>query len=120
MVVFHAAMCYMACAPEWWYVVDSAQPLFSATAFVCWTDIFIMPVMFFVSGYFGLMSFAEHGCQKFWKGKLRHIVLPWLCGAMAIAPFIAYLMLATRNAPIGFWEFSTTLFWGPYYPQAHY
>lgn len=33
MVVFHAAMCYMAYAPEWWYVVDKAQPLFSATSY---------------------------------------------------------------------------------------
>ncbi|MBQ2760452.1 MAG: acyltransferase family protein [Mailhella sp.] len=120
MVVFHAAMCYMAYAPEWWYVVDKAQPLFSATAFVCWTDIFIMPVMFFLSGYFGLMSFSKHGCRNFWKGKLRHIVAPWLFGSIAIAPFIAYLMLATRNAPTSFWEFYTTLFWGPYYQQAHY
>ena len=120
MVVFHAAMCYMAYAPEWWYVVDKSQPLFSATAFVCWTDIFIMPVMFFLSGYFGLMSFSKHGCRAFWKGKLHHIVAPWLFGSIVIAPFIAYLMLATRNSPISFWEFYTTLFWGPYYQQAHY
>jgi len=120
MVVFHAAMCYMAYAPEWWYVVDKSQPLFSATAFVCWTDIFIMPVMFFVSGYFGLMSFAKHGCRNFWKSKLRRIVLPWLFGAMVIAPFIAYIMLASRQSPIGFREFYTALFWGPYYQQAHY
>jgi len=120
MVIFHAAMCYMAYAPEWWYVADSARPLFSATAFVCWTDIFIMPVMFFISGYFGLMSFSKHGYRNFWKGKLRHIVAPWLFGAMVIAPFIAYLMLATRKSPTSFLEFYTTLFWGPYYQQAHY
>lgn len=29
-------------------------------------------------------------------------------------------MLASRNAPTSFWEFYTTLFWGPYYQQAHY
>ena len=120
MVVFHAAMCYMAYAPEWWYVVDKSQPLFTATAVVCWTDIFIMPVMFFVSGYFGLMSFSKHGCRNFWKSKLRRIVLPWLFGAMVIAPFIAYIMLASRQSPIGVREFYTSLFWGPYYQQAHY
>lgn len=120
MVAFHAAMCYMAYAPEWWYVVDASQPLFSATAFVCWTDIFIMPVMFFVSGYFGLMSLAKHGTGEFWQRKLYYIVAPWIFGAMVIAPFIAYLMLASRNSPTSFREFYTSLFWGPYYQQAHY
>lgn len=120
MVVFHASMCYMAYAPEWWYVVDKSRPLFSATVFVCWTDIFIMPVMFFVSGYFGLMSLSKHGTIEFWKRKLSHIVAPWIFGAMIIAPFITYLMLASRQSPVGFWEFYTSLFWGPYYQQAHY
>ena len=36
MVVFYAAMCYMTYAPEWWYVVDTAEPSILATAFVCW------------------------------------------------------------------------------------
>jgi len=66
------------------------------------------------------MSFSKHGCRNFWKGKVRRIVLPWLFGAMAIAPFIAYIMLASRQSPIGFREFYTALFWGPYYQQAHY
>ena len=59
MTVFHAAMCYMAYAPEWWYVVDAANPSFFLTGFVCFTDIFIMPVMFYVSGYFGGASLAK-------------------------------------------------------------
>ena len=76
MLVFHAAMCYMSFAPEWWYVVDATNPQFSATVFVCWADIFIMPVMFFVSGYFGLMSLSKHGVKKFWRGKFVRIILP--------------------------------------------
>lgn len=43
MVIFHGAMCYMAYAREWWYVVDKSQPVFSATLFICWVDVFIMP-----------------------------------------------------------------------------
>lgn len=120
MVIFHAAMCYMAYAPEWWYVVDNSQPLFPATVFICWVDIFIMPVMFFISGYFGIMSLSKKGTASFWKSKLTRIVLPWIFGAMMIAPFIAYIMLASRNSDTGFLEFYTTLFWGPYYQQAHY
>ncbi|MBR3747758.1 MAG: acyltransferase family protein, partial [Selenomonadaceae bacterium] len=120
MVVFHAAMCYMAFAPEWWYVVDAADPQLSATIFVCWADIFIMPAMFFVSGYFGLMSLSKHGVKKFWRGKFVRIILPWLVGAIFVAPLVTYIILASRHAPITFWKFYTELFWGVFYQQAQY
>ena len=120
MVVFHGAMCYMAYAPEWWYVVDKSQPVFSATLFICWVDIFIMPVMFFVSGYFGIMSLSRHNGKNFWQGKLRRIILPWLFGSAFIAPLIAYITLASRQSPMGFGEFYQNLFWGPFYQQANF
>lgn len=59
-VVFHGAMSYMAYAPEWWYVLDDERSL-AATVFVVWADVFIMPVMFFISGYFGAASLAGTG-----------------------------------------------------------
>ena len=120
MVVFHAAMCYMAYAPEWWYVVDKAEQSFLATAFVCWADVFIMPVMFFVSGYFGLNSLNRYDCGRFWRGKFRRIICPWLFGAIFIAPWVTYIILASRGSAMGFWEFYTTLFWGIMYQQAQY
>ena len=120
MVVFHAAMCYMAYAPEWWYVVDKAEPVFSATAFVCWADIFIMPIMFFISGYFGIISIAKYDAGRFWRGKLKRIVFPWVFGAIFIAPLVTYIILASRQSPMRFWEFYTTLFWGVLYQQAQY
>lgn len=120
MVVFHAAMCYMAYAPEWWYVVDKGEPVFSATAFVCWADIFIMPIMFFISGYFGMRSMAKYEAGRFWQGKFKRIILPWVFGSMVIAPLVTYIILASRQSPMGFWEFYTTLFWGVMYEQAQY
>ena len=95
MVVFHAAMSYMAYAPEWWYVLDGDSSLVG-TVFVLWADIFIMPVMFFVAGYFALPSLARHGRIGFWRKKGVHIILPWLVGALVCAPYIAYLTIASR------------------------
>ena len=120
MVVFHAAMCYMAYAPDWWYVVDTSQPVFSATVFICWADIFIMPVMFFASGYFGLMSLSRYPLGRFWGKKGVRIIFPWIVGSMLIAPPVTYIILASRHSPMGFYEFYTTLFWGPLYEQAQY
>ena len=120
MTVFHAAMCYMAYAPDWWYVVDKSQPVFSGTVFILWVDIFIMPVMFFISGYFGLMSLSKHGAGTFWRKKFSRIAVPWIFGAMVFAPLVTYIILASRHAPTDFWTFYTTLFWGPLYEQAQY
>ena len=120
MVVFHAALCYMAYAPQWWYVVDQAEPVFSATLFVCWCDVFIMPVMFFISGYFGWRSFSRRKAQAFWHGKVSRILLPWIVGSMCIAPFVTYIILGSRGVPMGFLDFYQNLFWGVLYEQAQY
>jgi fucose 4-O-acetylase-like acetyltransferase len=79
-----------------------------------------MPVMFFVSGYFGIMSLSRHGGQKFWQGKFRRIILPWLFGSAFIAPLIAYITLAMRlshDIRLLFWAYpltwtiSAAIFW---------
>lgn len=119
MVVFHAAMSYMAYAPEWWYVVDGSQTL-AGTIFVLWADVFIMPIMFFAAGYVTPPSLGRRGSRSFWRQKGLRIVLPWAFGSLFLAPYIAYLTLASRHSPMGFGEFYTTLFWGVFYQQAHY
>uniref|UniRef100_UPI00265D2CB3 acyltransferase family protein n=1 Tax=uncultured Megasphaera sp. TaxID=165188 RepID=UPI00265D2CB3 len=116
-VVFHGAMSYMAYAPEWWYVLDDERSL-AATVFVVWADVFIMPVMFFISGYFGAASLA--GTGSFWKSKWKRVGLPWLFGSVFIAPYIAYLYMLSRAVPMTFYQFYVEWFWGVFYQQAQY
>lgn len=118
-VVFHAALAYMIYAPEWWYVLDTERVL-SADFLVIWADVFIMPIMFFVSGYFGIMSLSKRSMGAFWHGKWKRIILPWLIGAIFLAPQTAYVMIQSRNVPMSFWDFYQNLFWGPYYQQSQY
>lgn len=115
MIVFHLAMCYMAYAPEWWYVVDQKHSDLFFTLFIMWADIFIMPIMFFVAGYFGIMSLKKHGGNKWWKGRLKRITLPWIVGAALFAAPTSYLTLYSRNVPMDFMTFCNTLFF--YDPQ---
>lgn len=68
MVIFHAAMSYMEYAPEWWYVLNG-EKTWTATVFVVWADVFIMPTMFFISGYFGIASLSKKRAFFFWKHK---------------------------------------------------
>lgn len=116
-VVFHGAMSYMAYAPEWWYVLDDERSL-AATVFVVWADVFIMPVMFFISGYFGAAFLA--GTGSFWKSKWKRVGLPWLFGSVCIAPYIAYLYMLSRSVPMTFYQFYMEWFWGVFYQQAQY
>lgn len=118
-IVFHAAMAYMVYVPEWWYVIDEGRVL-SADIFVIWADVFIMPIMIFLSGYFGLKSMSKDGALLFFKKKCWRIGVPWILGAMLVAPWIAYLMIASRNLPLSFNDFYWQYFWGAAYQHAHY
>lgn len=122
MIVFHVALCYMAYAPEWWYTVDKAEPQFSFTLFVMWADIFIMPIMFFVSGYFGLMSLAKQTAKKFWQSKLVRIIVPWVAGVILFAPPVTFIMFASRGVPMDYMnDYFFKLFWfGPCFSHVQY
>ena len=52
-IVFHIALGYMAPPLAWWYVVDS-QTSAAFIPFIVTVDVFIMPVMFWIAGYFTL------------------------------------------------------------------
>lgn len=119
MLVFHTAMSYMEFAPSWWYV-DNPDHSIGFTVFVLWADVFIMPIMFFISGYFGIKSLSRHSGKDFWNSKLIRIIIPWVFGTIIIAPLIAYMMFASRDVALPFVQYYTTLFWGEAYQQAHY
>jgi hypothetical protein len=118
-VVFHAALAYMIYAPDWWYVLDDKRVL-SADLFVIWADIFIMPVLFFISGYFGIKSFSKKSASAFWQSKFCRIALPWILGSMIAAPQLTYITFQSRSFEITFWQFYTEWFWGPAYQQGQY
>lgn len=121
MIVFHAAMCYMAYAPQWWYTVDTADVKFAFTLFVMWADIFIMPVMFFIAGYFGISSLAKYSAGKFWRSKWLRVGLPWIAGVVLFAPPVTYLMFATRDIPLSYHDYLLPLFvFGPCFSHVQY
>ncbi len=118
-VVLHGSMTYMAYAPAWWYVVDpNNSEVF--TQLVLLIDVPIMPILFFLAGYFALPSLQKHGTRSFLKDKFIHIGLPWIFGALFLAPLITYMIDFSRGVPISFLDFWRTDFWGPMYQQSVY
>ncbi|NDV27543.1 acyltransferase family protein [Desulfovibrio sp. JC010] len=118
-VMFHAALCYMAYAPNWWYVLDP-QRSFVFTVMVLLTDVFIMPVMFFCAGYFAYTSLRSKGAAHFWKDKQIRITVPWVAGVLLLGPPIAYMTYFTRNVPVSLGQFWMNDFWGKMYQQVQY
>lgn len=119
-IIFHAALAYMNYVPKWWYVIDSQKTL-AADIFVIWADVFIMPLMFFISGYFAIRSYKKNSHHQFWSSKIKRIALPWIFGVVIIAPVIAYMFIISRHLSLSFSKFYLQIFWSNAgYQQAHY
>jgi len=71
-------------------------------------DIFIMPTMFFISGYLTPISLERKGAVGFVKGKLKRIMLPWLLAVLTLIPLYKVVFLYSRGLPQEHW---TTYFY---------
>lgn len=119
-VVFHVAMSYMLFAPSWWYVVDTHQSL-GFFIFVMVSDVFIMPVMFLVAGYFAMPSLLRKGQEAFSHDKMKRIGIPWVVGTLFLAPVTTYFIWLSRmKSPPPYLHFWTKMFFRDYYEQAQF
>jgi glucans biosynthesis protein C len=120
LVVFHVAMGYTTWDLNWWYVNDiQKSKIFDF--FILGIDVYVMPIMFLIAGYFASPVLLHKGTTRFWGDKLRRIVVPWVAGVLFIAPAIAYSAIFSRtDTPPNYFSFWANDFWGNYYQQAHY
>ncbi len=118
-ILLHTSLCYMAYAPEWWYVLDPDRSLLF-TCIVLLLDVFIMPAMFFISGYFTFSSLRRKGTSLFIRDKVWRIALPWVMGVFLMVPPLAYMIYFSRSIPLPYLDFLTGDFLGKAYQQAHY
>jgi len=94
-VVLHSAMSYSNFAP-WWCVKDSSSVFFDIV--LLGLDSFLMPVLYFIAGYFTLLSFQKKNIRLFLKGKARRLGLPVVIGIPLISPCFSYLYHYTRKS----------------------
>jgi glucan biosynthesis protein C len=119
-VVFHVAMGYTTWNLDWWPVNDILKNSFF-DLFILATDVFIMPIMFLIAGYFAPPVLLKKGPHAFWRDKLRRIVLPWAFGVLLIASAISYVTISRHaGTPPDYFSFLANGFFGPYYQQAHF
>ncbi|MBW2657841.1 MAG: acyltransferase family protein, partial [Deltaproteobacteria bacterium] len=95
-VLQHASMAYI--YSSWWPVAD--EPSIFVGVFAGFFDCFLMPSLFFISGYFAIPSIGKKTISQFIKGKLRRLGIPWLVCTLFIGPILPLVYHYTRNGLI--------------------
>jgi len=101
-VVLHAAASY-SFYTTWWTVNDENSIFFD---YIFRTlGVFLMPVLFFIAGYFVLPSLHKKGTWHFIKSKFKRLGIPWLIGVMLLGPVEVYIYNYSRRADVlDFWN----------------
>lgn len=120
MVIFHVSLGYTTWNLPWWTVNDIYKhPFFDLFGFQ--VDVYIMPIMFMVAGYFAAPALFHKNITSFWQSKLRRVVIPWILGVLFIAPFIAYSTPFSRmDQPPSYFSYIIHDFFGPDFQQANF
>ena len=114
-VALHAAGCYES-SGGWalFWLVDDPATSRLADWLISIVDIFVMPTMFFVSGYVTPRSLATRGTVGFVLAKVRRLMVPWLIAVLTLVPLYKVIFLASRNIPQEYWTtyFHWNALWG--------
>jgi len=81
-VLYHSVTAYSNVTPQFFFH-DTSPSLFAD--YVRWLgDVFMMPVFFFVAGYFSVSSLRTKSTWHFIKNKLKRLGIPWLLVMISI------------------------------------
>lgn len=118
-LVYHAALAYMVRGPQWYYVIDT-QTNFFFNVVVIASDVFVMPVMFFIAGFFGIRSLARKGHIVFLREKIVRIVIPYFAGILFLAPAVNYIYFLSRfDTSPAYLDYWMNIFFGLARQHAH-
>ena len=87
---------------SFWIVDDPATNNLSGLLFII-LDIFMMPTIFFVSGFFALLSLKNKSGWEFFKSKFKRLMIPWFIAVMTLIPLYKVIFLYSRNLPQEHW-----------------
>ena len=89
-VLTHAAASYGTFG-RYWAVGDSDRLIVCFDITMVIIDVFSMPVLFFLAGYFALPNIQKKGFGIFLKDKFMRLGIPLLIGVIFIVPIITYI-----------------------------
>ena len=103
-VFYHAGIVYESSGvgASFWIVDDPSTNDFSGLLNLV-LDIFIMPTMFFVSGFLTPLSVERKGTLGFLRSKFMRLIVPWLLAVFTMIPLYKVLFLHSRGLPQESW-----------------
>ncbi len=87
---------------SFWIVDDPATNNLAGLLFLI-LDIFMMPTIFFISGFCTPMSLEKKTRWTFLKLKLKRLIVPWAIAVMTLIPLYKIIFLYSRNLPQDHW-----------------
>ena len=93
-VVLHSAEPYTHYR-SWWAVNDQDSVIIDKLFLTL--DVFLMPILFFIAGYFTLPSLKNKSAWLFIKKKFRRLGLPFIIGILVINPIYLYIWNYSRG-----------------------
>lgn len=97
LVVFlHSAMAYIVNADNLWYFYDSQRNIIF-DVYVFLFDRTVMPIFFFISGYFALSSILKSNTISFLKRKFVRLGIPLIIGIFILNPVSRFIINTYDN-----------------------
>ena len=108
-VLLHAGISYSHGMDSFWIVVDpqKSEPLALVNMYL---DLFVMFIIFFISGYFIPYSVKSKNTLEFLKSKFQRIMVPWFIAVFTLIPAYKAIFLFSRALPQEEWYSYFTFF----------
>ena len=101
-VVLHAGIVYETILEDTWIVSDPSKNS-SIGLIRMYLNIFVMFIIFFISGYFIPKASATKTSWDFIKSKFKRIMLPWVMAVFTLIPAYKFIFLYSRGLPQEEW-----------------
>ena len=101
-VVLHSGLVYEHVLQNSWIVVDPVKAN-SIGMIRLYLDLFVMFMIFFISGYLIPMSLKTKTSIEFIKSKVKRILIPWLIAIFTLIPAYKFIFLYSRGLPQEEW-----------------
>ncbi|MDX2444891.1 MAG: acyltransferase family protein [Bacteroidales bacterium] len=101
-VLLHAGMSYESGFDSFWIVSDPAK--LNPIAWVrTYLDLFVMFIIFFISGYFIPISLKTRSTWDLLSSKFKRIMIPWIIAVFTLIPTYKAIFLFSRGLPQEEW-----------------
>lgn len=101
-ILLHAGLVYETVLENSWIVSDPNKNS-SIGLIRMYLDMFVMFIIFFISGYFIDYSVKSKSTTKFLTSKFKRILLPWIVAVVTLIPAYKAIFLFSRGLPQEAW-----------------